>query len=59
MASDEFRRQLRQEANQWQAEGLIAPDQYQQLSERYQFHTLDTAARNRFTLILIGLGSIL
>lgn len=59
MASDKFRHQLRQEANQWQAEGLIAPPQYQQLSERYQFHTLDTAARNRFILILIGLGSIL
>ncbi len=59
MVSDKFRRQLRQEAQQWQAEGLINAEQYQQLSARYQFSTLETAARNRFVMILLSLGSIL
>lgn len=59
MVSDKFRQELRHEAELWQAEGLIDSNQYQQLSERYQFNTLDTAARDRFVTILIGLGSIL
>lgn len=59
MPSDKFRSQLRQEAEHWRRDGLIDTTQYQQLSERYQFDTLETSARNRFTLILIGLGSIL
>ena len=59
MPSDKFRYQLRQEAEHWRRDGLIDAVQYQQLAERYQFSTLETAARNRFTLVLIGLGSIL
>ena len=59
MASDKFRRQLRQEAEQWQAEGLITATQYQQLSDRYHLETLETTARNRFTLILMTLGGLL
>lgn len=59
MISDKFRHQLRHEAEIWRAEGLIDDFQYEQLSERYQFNSLDIAARNRFVTILIGLGSIL
>lgn len=59
MVSDKFRRQLRQEAQQWLAEGLIDAQQYQQLSARYQFSTLETAERNRFVMILLSLGIIL
>jgi uncharacterized membrane protein len=59
MVSDKFRHQLRQEAQKWQAEGLINQSQYELLSQRYQFNMLDTSARNRFTVILIGLGSLL
>lgn len=59
MVSDNFRRQLRQEAELWRAEGLIDTEQYQQLSERYQFKNLETVARDRFLMVLIGVGSIL
>ncbi|MGA9378012.1 MAG: DUF2157 domain-containing protein [Phormidium sp.] len=59
MISDKFRYQLRQEAEKWQAEGLINESQYELISQRYQFNTLDTSARNRFIVILIGLGSLL
>lgn len=59
MISDKFRRQLRQEAKLWQAEGLINSSLYEQLSERYQFDSLETASRDRFLIILMGLGSIL
>lgn len=59
MVSDKFRHQLRKEAEKWQAEGLISEPQYELLSQRYQFNTLDSSARNRFIVILIGLGSLL
>jgi uncharacterized membrane protein len=59
MISDKFRRELRAEAKLWTAEGLIDSSLYQQLSERYQFHTLETASRNRFLSILMSLGGIL
>jgi uncharacterized membrane protein len=59
MNSDKFRRELREEAKLWEAEGLIDTSFYQQLSERYQFNTLETASRNRFLSILISLGGIL
>ncbi|MBD1910417.1 MULTISPECIES: DUF2157 domain-containing protein [unclassified Leptolyngbya] len=59
MASEKFRRQLRQEAQQWQGGGLISPDQYEQLANLYQFERLETSARDRFIVTLIGLGSIL
>ena len=59
MVSDKFRHQLRREAEKWQSEGLINESQYELISQRYQFNTLDTSARNRFIVILIGLGSLL
>ncbi|PIG91768.1 DUF2157 domain-containing protein [Gloeocapsopsis sp. IPPAS B-1203] len=59
MTSDKFRHQLRHEAQIWQAEGLINDLQYEQLSQRYQFNTLDSTASHSFIAILVGLGSIL
>jgi uncharacterized membrane protein len=59
MASNQFRYQLRQEATQWRDEGLISPELYRQLGDRYQFEHLDRATRNQFVMILLGLGSIL
>ena len=59
MLSDKFRRQLRQEAEQWRTEGVIDDSLYEQLSQRYQFNDIEVAARNRFVVILLGLGSVL
>ncbi|MDY6803026.1 MAG: DUF2157 domain-containing protein [Cyanobacteriota bacterium] len=59
MTSDKFRRQLRREAQLWQAEQLIDESLYQKLSDRYQFDRLETAASDRFVSILLGLGGIL
>ncbi len=59
MLSDKFRRQLRQEAEQWRTEGLIDASVYEQLSDRYQFSDLEAAASNRFIVILLSLGSVL
>jgi uncharacterized membrane protein len=59
MLSDKFRRQLRQEVEQWRTEGLIDDSVYEQLSQRYQFSEIEAAARNRFVVILLGVGSIL
>ena len=59
MVSEKFRYQLRQEVEQWQAEGLINQQLYETLSHRYQFSALETSARNRFVMILLGLGSVL
>ena len=59
MVSEQFRRQLRQEAKTWHSEGLISDEVYSQLSDRYQFISLETTASNRFVLILLGLGGLL
>lgn len=59
MASDAFRRELQQEAKRWQGEGLISDEQFRVLAQRYQFDALDTAARDRFVMTLLGLGSLL
>jgi uncharacterized membrane protein len=59
MASEKFRYQLRQEARQWQAEGIISPEVYQQLASRYRLGELDSASRDRFIMIVLGLGFIL
>lgn len=59
MISDKFRHQLRQEAKLWQAEQLIDESLYHQLSDRYQFDRLETAASDRFVSILLGLGGVL
>jgi uncharacterized membrane protein len=57
--SDKFRRQLRQEVEQWHSEGLIDQTVYEQLGDRYKFNNLESSASNRFILILLGLGSVL
>ncbi|MEB3881917.1 DUF2157 domain-containing protein [Lyngbya sp. CCY1209] len=59
MISEKFRRQLREEAGLWKAEGLIDDTVYRQLGDRYQFDSLEQAASNRFVVILMGLGGIL
>ena len=59
MASEKFRQQLKQEAEKWQAEGLIDSSVFQQLATRYQFQSLETSNQNRFVMILFGLGAIL
>jgi uncharacterized membrane protein len=57
--SDKFRRQLRQEVEQWHSEGLIDQTVYEQLGDRYKFNDLEASASNRFIIILLGLGSVL
>ncbi|MGD1715349.1 DUF2157 domain-containing protein [Dapis sp. BLCC M172] len=59
MITEKFRRQLRQEAKLWQTEELIDDYLYQQLSDRYQFDSLEKTASSRFITILISLGGIL
>jgi len=59
MATEKFRHQLRKESAQWRAEGLITEDQHTRLADLYGFDRLETSARDRFIVILIGLGSIL
>ncbi|MEO1093570.1 MAG: DUF2157 domain-containing protein [Cyanobacteria bacterium J06638_28] len=59
MPSDTFRRELQQEAQRWLEENLISENQFQVLAQEYQFQDLNTAARDRFVMILLGLGSIL
>ncbi len=59
MLSEKFRRQLRQEAEQWRTEELIDDFLYEQLSQRYLFSDIEASARNRFIIILLGLGSVL
>lgn len=59
MASDAFRRKLQEEVDRWREEGLISDEQFLQLAQRYHFEDLETAARDRFIMILLGLGSLL
>ncbi len=59
MVTEKFRHQLQQEAKQWQEEGLIDSSLYENLATRYQFSELETSAKNRFVMIMLGLGSIL
>lgn len=59
MDSEKFRRQLRQEADQWRQDGLIDTALYENLAQRYQFQALENDARNRFVVILMGLGGTL
>ncbi|MBD2126977.1 DUF2157 domain-containing protein [Microcoleus sp. ZQ-A2] len=59
MLSEKFRRQLRQEVEQWRTEELIDDFLYEQLSQRYLFGDIEASARNRFIIILLGLGSVL
>jgi len=59
MIIDSFRAKLRKEAEIWRDEGIIQQSQYEQLSQRYQFDSLDNVAQDRFIFILIGVGCIL
>ncbi|MGF1541395.1 MAG: DUF2157 domain-containing protein [Pleurocapsa sp.] len=59
MVSEKFRYQLRQEIQQWESEGLIDRQIYEQLVIRYRLEELDSMARDRFVLIVIGLGFII
>jgi len=59
MIIDSFRAKLRKEAQIWRDEGIIQDSQYEQLSEKYQFDSLDNVAQDRFIFILIGVGCIL
>ncbi len=59
MTSEKFKQQLRKEAQKWQAEGFIDESFYQQLAQKYEFDELDNSAKNRFVMILIGIGSVL
>jgi uncharacterized membrane protein len=59
MASDKFRQQLRQEVERWRSQGLISAEQSQQLAERYEFARLDGVARDRFVVVVLGIGSVL
>lgn len=59
MATERFRHQLREEATQWCTDGLISDEQFAQLAEVYRFDDLETSARDRFILILMGLGCVL
>jgi uncharacterized membrane protein len=56
---EKFRRQLRQEAEQWWQDGLIDASVYETLAQRYQFQALEGEAKSRFVVILLGLGGIL
>ncbi|MCM1981629.1 DUF2157 domain-containing protein, partial [Lyngbya confervoides] len=59
MGTEKFRRQLREEAEQWWQDGLIDAALYEQLADRYQFKSIETATSLRFIAILLGLGGIL
>ena len=57
--SEKFRRQLRQEVEQWHTEGLIEQTVYEQICDRYKFNDLESSASNRFIIILLVLGCVL
>ena len=59
MSSSKFKQELKQEAEQWRIEGLITPNIYNVLAQRYQFTNLTNNANNRFTAIIITFGCIL
>lgn len=59
MESEKFRRQLRQEAEQWWRDGVIDASAYETLAQRYQFQSLEGEAKSRFVVILMSLGGIL
>ena len=59
MVSDKFRRELEREGKAWQEEGLLQPEQWMHLRDRYNLDRLEAQAANRFTLILMALGAVL
>lgn len=56
---ENFQQKLRREAQLWRDEGIISSSQYEDIAERYQFKNLETAARDRFMMIIISIGSLL
>lgn len=58
MAKEGFRRQLKQEVEKWQQEGLISGEFYQQIADRYEFQHLATSSQT-FSTILYCVGGIL
>ncbi len=58
MAREGFRRQLKKEVEQWQQEGFISEEFYQQIADRYEFQNLTTSSQV-FSTILYCLGGIL
>jgi uncharacterized membrane protein len=59
MQTPEFRRILRQEASQWEQDGLIDRNLHDQLADRYQFNQLEDEASSSFVTILTSLGCVL
>lgn len=59
MPTEKFRRQLRQESEQWWKDHLIDATLYEKLAQRYQFDRLEQDASHRFITILMGLGAVL
>ena len=59
MISEKFRYQLRKEALQWHTEGLIDADTHNKLAIRYQLDELDSASRDRFVTIVLGVGVVM
>ncbi|MCS6958431.1 MAG: DUF2157 domain-containing protein [Pseudanabaenaceae cyanobacterium SKYGB_i_bin29] len=58
MAGERFRRELKQESEQWRQEGLISQEVWQRLADRYQFDQL-SASGQAFSTILYAVGGIL
>ena len=57
--SAKFRRQLRQEVEQWDSEGLIDQNVSEQLGDRSKFKNLESSASDRITLILMVWGCVI
>ena len=59
MILDNFRRKLRQEAENWRDEGIISSAQHQQISDRYQLHQIEAATKENSSFIAIAMGGLL
>ena len=54
-----FRQLLLDEVRQWRNEGLISPQQYQVLCDRYRVEGVEVYARHRYLTVLLGVGFLL
>lgn len=59
MASLQFKRQLKQEAERWQQDGWISRQQYARIASHYQLDALGESAQGQFTRALISIGCVL
>ncbi len=59
MASEQFRRQLKQEAARWQQDAWISPEQHARLTEHYSLERLERASYGQFIILLISIGCLL